>query len=126
MTQNTQKFIRGIEHEISAPDHPSYTERAGADNERSENRGSMNPYELATVELESVAERGLSSFLQAFAHPAPDENLQKIGDCWIRAIETTDWSPGESADKFICHVTINALAIHAGRIKSKLLPAQLS
>jgi hypothetical protein len=28
-------------------------------------------------------------------------------------METTDWSPGVSADKFICHVTINAMTIVA-------------
>ncbi|MGA2168563.1 MAG: hypothetical protein ABSG62_10145 [Terracidiphilus sp.] len=73
----------------------------------------MDSSVLVSTSLESVAERGLSSFLQAIAEVAPDEDLQKAGDCWIRALETTDWRPGESSDSFICHVTINALAITA-------------
>jgi hypothetical protein len=51
--------------------------------------------------------------LQAIAEVQPDEDLQKAGDCWIRALETTEWKRGESSDSFICHVTINALAIAA-------------
>jgi hypothetical protein len=76
-------------------------------------RGSMDSSDLVSTSLESVAERGLSSFLQAIAGIAPDEDLQKAGDCWIRALEATDWSSGESSDRFICHVTINALAVTA-------------
>jgi hypothetical protein len=78
--------------------------------ERSDRRGSMG-----SSDLQSIAERGLSSFLQAVAEVTPDEDLKKAGECWIRAMETTDWNPGEGADRFICHVTANALAICAER-----------
>ena len=73
----------------------------------------MGSSDLLSANLQSIAERGLSSFLQAIAGIAPDEDLQKAGDCWIRALEATDWSSGESSDRFICHVTINALAVTA-------------
>jgi hypothetical protein len=61
--------------------------------------------------LQSISELGLGSFLQALAEVTPDENLQKASDCWVRALEFTDWSPGESSERIICRVTINALEI---------------
>jgi len=73
----------------------------------------MGSSDLLSANLQSIAERGLSSFLQAIAEGQPDDDLRKASDCWIRAMETTDWSPGVSADKFICQVTINAMAISA-------------
>jgi len=73
----------------------------------------MNSSDLASTNPEFIAERGLSSFLQAIAEVAPDEDLQKASDCWIRALETTDWRIGESSDRFVCHVTIYAMAIIA-------------
>jgi hypothetical protein len=81
--------------------------------EHSDQRGNMGSSDLASTSLQSIAERGLCAFLQAIAEVAPGEDPQKAGDRWIRAMETTHWSLGESADKFICHVTINALAINA-------------
>jgi hypothetical protein len=73
----------------------------------------MESSDFLSPSLQTIAERGLSSFLQAIAEVAPEEDLQKAGDCWIRALKTTDWRPGETSDRFICDVTINALAITA-------------
>lgn len=80
---------------------------------RFDRRGSMDWSDSMSTNLESIAERGLSSFLQAISAVAPDEDLQKASDCWIRALETTDWSASESSDRFVCQVTINAMAIIA-------------
>jgi hypothetical protein len=85
----------------------------------------MSSCDLESTNVQNLAERGLSSFLRAVGEDAPDKDLQTAGDCWIRAIETTDWIPGESTDRFIRRVTIHALAIDAGPIKSEMPAAQL-
>jgi hypothetical protein len=63
--------------------------------------------------LQPISERGLGSFLQALAEVTPDEDLQEVSDCWVHALEVEDWSLGESSERFICRVTINALEIIA-------------
>jgi hypothetical protein len=73
----------------------------------------MGSSNLLPDNLQLIAEGGLSSFLRAIAEVAPDEDLEKAGECWIRAMEATDWNPAESTDRFICRATINALAIAA-------------
>jgi hypothetical protein len=61
-------------------------------------------------DMHSVAERGLSSFLNAIAESSPGADLEVASDCWIRAMETTTWNPEESAEKFVRRVTVKALA----------------
>jgi hypothetical protein len=80
----------------------------------------MSSLNLDSTHLQSMAERGLSSFLRAFAGNTPNEDLQVATDCWIRAVETTGCSPGETAERFIRRVTIQALAINAGQVQSKM------
>lgn len=73
----------------------------------------MTSSRLQSAKLQSIAERGLGAFLLALAKVAPDEDRQKALDCWIRALETTEWRHGESSDAFIRHITINARALAA-------------
>jgi hypothetical protein len=58
-----------------------------------------------------IIERALSSFLQAIAEVIPNVDLQKAGDSWIRAMETTRKNQSQDLDKFLRQVTINALTI---------------
>ena len=74
----------------------------------------MRTCNLASTNLESLAERGLSSFLRAVGEGASGEDLERAGDCWIRAMERTEWGAGESADRFIRRVTVRALAGRGG------------
>jgi hypothetical protein len=69
----------------------------------------METSDLLYANLQSIAARGLGSFLQAIAQLAPDEDLHKAGDHWIQAFETTEWDPEMKPDKFVLQVTINAL-----------------
>jgi hypothetical protein len=67
----------------------------------------------APAPFESIAERGLCAFLRAIAEAAPGADLKRAGDYWIRALERTAWEPGESAERFIRHVTIHAMTAYA-------------
>jgi len=69
--------------------------------------------DLSCASLQSISERGLGSFLRALAEVAPHEDLQKASDGWVRALEVTEWSAGESSERFIRRITINALEITA-------------
>jgi len=80
----------------------------------------MSSSHLTSSSLQSIAERGLCSFLRALAEVAPSVDPQRACDCWIRAVEKTEWSPDESADRFICHVTACAMASCAEQIPSML------
>jgi hypothetical protein len=71
--------------------------------------GNMVTSDSWCASLQPISERGLGSFLQALAEVTPDEDLQEASDCWVHALEVADWSPGESSERFICRVTINAL-----------------
>ena len=70
----------------------------------------MRTCDLASTNLESLAERGLSSFLRAVGEGASGADIERAGDCWIRAMESTEWGAGENADRFIRRVTVRALA----------------
>lgn len=72
--------------------------------------GSSN---LMLATLQAIAERGLSSFLQAIAAVAPEIDLQQAADCWIRAVEGTDWNPEMSSETFISQITIGALTTYS-------------
>jgi hypothetical protein len=67
----------------------------------------------APAPFESIAERGLCAFLLAIAEATPGADLKKAGDCWIRALERTEWKSSESAERFIRHVTIRAMTAYA-------------
>jgi hypothetical protein len=76
----------------------------------------METSDLSYAHLQSVAARGLSAFLQAFAELAPHEDLHKAGDRWIRAFETAEWDPAIKPDDFVRQVTISALADSARHV----------
>lgn len=76
----------------------------------------MDSRELYSSDMQSAAERGLSSFLQAIAESSPDTDLQSATSRWIRALETTPWNPEENTERFIRRVTINALTTNAQHI----------
>jgi hypothetical protein len=71
--------------------------------------------QLESTDLRELAEQGLSSFLLAVGEGASDEEILRTGDCWIRAFESTHWSPAQRPERFIGRVTIKALAIRAGQ-----------
>jgi hypothetical protein len=66
--------------------------------------------DLPATDLQAIAERGLSSFLRAVARVVPGTDLEDAADCWLRAVESTEWDPKMSSDRFIVQITINALA----------------
>jgi hypothetical protein len=61
-------------------------------------------------DMHLIAERGLSSFLNAIAESSPGADLEVASDCWLRALEATTWNPEENAERFVRRVTIKALA----------------
>lgn len=67
---------------------------------------------MDSVNLQSIAERGLGAFLEAVADSSAGIDLWKASDAWIRALETTAWNPGDSAEKFISRVTRHALTMN--------------
>ncbi len=75
--------------------------------------GNMTTSDLLCANLQFISERGLSSFLQAIAEIVPDIDLSDASDCWMRAVESTDWVTGMSAERFIRQVAMNALASSA-------------
>jgi hypothetical protein len=84
-------------------------------NMHSDPGGSMDSRSHFPSDMHSIAERGLSSFLNAIAESSPGTDLEVASDCWIRAMETTTWNPEEGAEKFVRRVTIKALATGSHR-----------
>lgn len=70
--------------------------------------------DLLSASLQLIAERGMSSFLQATDEAISGIDMQRAIDCWIGAVETTDWIPEMGSERFVRLVTAKALATCAG------------
>lgn len=60
--------------------------------------------------LEKAAERELKAFRQAVTEGFPSQDLEDASSIWLHSMETLEWKPEFTTEKFLRKVTIQAVA----------------